>query len=77
MLAEERAAIAADGIFRTRRLQALHPRTSGALVRLQHELAFRKHRVRARGGDPERDPLVARWRDEIRRLRAIAAEPRS
>jgi RsiW-degrading membrane proteinase PrsW (M82 family) len=76
VLDDERAAIAADGIFRTRRIQALQRRTSSALVRLQHELAFRKHRVRAGGGDPERDPLVARWREEIRRLRANAAEVR-
>lgn len=67
--ASERAAIERDGVFRTRRIDALRPRVSKALVRLQHELAFRKHRVRARGGDPERDPLVARWRDAIRVLR--------
>jgi len=68
--AEERAAIAQDGMFRTRRIDRLHPRASAGLVRLQHELAFRKRRVHLRNRDPEADPLVARWRAEIRRLRA-------
>ncbi|MCL4761220.1 MAG: PrsW family intramembrane metalloprotease [Burkholderiales bacterium] len=72
VLDEERDAIARDGAFRTRRIDRLHRRVSAALVRLQHELAFRKRRVRDRGGDPEADPLVARWRGEIRRLRARA-----
>ena len=36
----------------------------------QHELAFRKRRVRDEGKDPERDPLASEWREEIRRLRA-------
>jgi hypothetical protein len=38
-------------------------------VNAQHELAFRKRRVRDAGGDAERDGLVAGWREEIRRLR--------
>jgi hypothetical protein len=41
-------------------------------VNAQHELAFRKRRVRDAGGDPERDALVAGWRAEIGRLRAGA-----
>jgi RsiW-degrading membrane proteinase PrsW (M82 family) len=73
VLEGERVAIANDGLFQTRRVDALHRRDSQALVRLQHELAFRKRRVRDRGRDPEGDPLVARWRDEIRELRARAA----
>ena len=48
---------------------AIHPRASAALVNAQHELAFRKNRIRNGGGDPERDPLVAEWRDDIRHLR--------
>jgi protease PrsW len=68
--AEERPAIERDSAFRTRRIDRLHPRASAGLVRLQHELAFRKRRVRLRRRDPEVDPLVARWRVEIRRLRA-------
>jgi RsiW-degrading membrane proteinase PrsW (M82 family) len=67
---EEMPAIEGDGAFRTRRIDRLHPRESAGLVRLQHELAFRKRRVRLRGRDPEADPLVARWREEIRQLRA-------
>jgi RsiW-degrading membrane proteinase PrsW (M82 family) len=62
--------IAADRMFRTRRIDRMHPRESAALVNAQHELAFRKRRVRDGGGDPERDPLVAGWRAEIARLRA-------
>jgi hypothetical protein len=38
-------------------------------VNAQHELAFRKRRVRDEDHDPERDRLVAGWREEIRRLR--------
>jgi RsiW-degrading membrane proteinase PrsW (M82 family) len=69
--AEERPAIEQDSAFRTRRIDRLHPKQSAGLVRLQHELAFRKRRERLRGRDPEADPLVARWRAEIRQLRAV------
>ena len=62
-------AILGDRILRTRRIDNLHPARSAALVNAQHELAFRKRRVRDRGGDPEQDPLVAGWKDDIRRLR--------
>ena len=43
---------------------------SSGLVRLQHELAFRKRRLRDRGYDPEQDPVVARRRAEIAARRA-------
>jgi hypothetical protein len=59
-------------MFRTRRIDRLHPRESAALANAQHELAFRKRRVRDAGGDPDRDVLVAGWRAEIERLRAGA-----
>ena len=59
-----------DRILRTRRIDPARPRASAALVNAQHELAFRKRRVRDEGKDPERDHLAAGWRDEIRRLRA-------
>jgi hypothetical protein len=39
-------------------------------VNAQHELAFRKRRVRDEGGDPEEDGLVAAWRASIEGLRA-------
>jgi hypothetical protein len=61
--------IVGDRMLRTRRIDRLHPRASAALVNAQHELAFRKRRVRDEGSDPERDDLVAGWRDDIRRLR--------
>ena len=63
-------AVLSDRILRTRRIDDLHPRESAAIVNAQHELAFRKHRVRGSGGDPEQDPLVASWRRDIARLRA-------
>jgi hypothetical protein len=69
---EEYRAIVGDRMFRTRRIDRLHPRESAALVNAQHELAFRKRRVRDGGGDPERDALVAGWRAEIGRLRESA-----
>ena len=59
-----------DGVFRTRRIVRSDRRRSAALVNAQHELAFRKRRVRADGRDPERDPLVAGWRREIAELRS-------
>jgi protease PrsW len=67
--AEDRRQIERDGVFRTRRVEGPRRRFAAGLVRLQHELAFRKRYVRVRQGDPESDPLVARWRSEIRRLR--------
>jgi len=67
---DEYRAIAADRMFRTRRIDRLRRRESAALVNAQHELAFRKRRVRDDGADPERDRLVAGWRAEIARLRA-------
>jgi hypothetical protein len=61
--------ILADRVLRTRRVDLMHPRLSAALVDAQHQLAFRKRRVRNGGKDPERDPIVAGWREDIRRLR--------
>jgi protease PrsW len=65
---DEYGEIAGDRMLRTRRIDPVRPRASAALVNAQHELAFRKRRVRDRDEDPELDRLVARWRDEIRRL---------
>ncbi len=70
--AREYDEIAGDRMFRTRRIDPVAPRESAALVNAQHELAFRKRRVRDEGRDPERDPLVARWRGQIRRLTGAA-----
>jgi RsiW-degrading membrane proteinase PrsW (M82 family) len=66
----EYAAILGDRMFRTRRIERAHRGESAALVNAQHELAFRKRRVRQANRDPERDRLVAGWRAEIGRLRA-------
>ena len=70
LTSEEYAAIKGDGIFRTRRIDRLDRRRSAALVNAQHELAFRKRYVSAKGGDPGADGLVAGWRREIASLRA-------
>jgi RsiW-degrading membrane proteinase PrsW (M82 family) len=69
----EYQAIARDRLLRTRRIDDLQPRRSAALVNAQHELAFRKRRVRQEGGDPERDELVASWRRDIAQLREQGA----
>src|SRR5262245_16469441 len=61
--------IVRDRIFRTRRVNGMGRRASAALVNAQHELAFRKRRVRDEGRDPELDRLANGWRDEIQRLR--------
>ena len=66
---EEYRAILQDRMLRTRRIDRIHPKESAALVNAQHELAFRKRRVRNEGGDPEGDPLVGAWREDIRHLR--------
>jgi len=70
--AAEYAEIAGDRMFHTRRIDPAHKRESAALVNAQHELAFRKRRVRDAGRDPESDRLVQRWRGEIRRLAGAA-----
>jgi hypothetical protein len=53
-------------MLRTRRIDPARPRASAALVNAQHELAFRKRRVKDEGNDPERDDLVTGRRDDIR-----------
>ena len=62
--------IVGDRMLRTRRIDRIQRRPSAALINAQHELAFRKRRVRNDGKDPELDSLVAGWRDEVRRLQA-------
>jgi len=44
-------------------------------VNSQHELAFRKRRVRHEGRDPDRDSLAVAWREEIFRLQAVVSPP--
>jgi hypothetical protein len=68
----EYAAIVADRMFRTRRIDRVHPAHSAAIVEAQHELAFRKRKVKDEGGDPDADRLVIAWRRELERLRGIA-----
>ncbi len=67
---QEYSDVVNDRAFRTRRIVARNRETSAALVNAQHELAFRKRRLRSRGFDPEVDPLVAARRLQIHSLRA-------
>jgi protease PrsW len=67
----EYADIVADRIFRTRRIQMMRPRASAALVNAQHELAFRKRRLKDDGQNPQQDPVAVAWRREIARLRGL------
>jgi len=61
--------IVGDRMLRTRRVDPMRRRASAALVNAQHELAFRKRRVRDEGQDPDRDSITVEWREEIWRLR--------
>lgn len=67
--AEEFAAIRADQLFRTRRIDARAPRVSAAPVDTRNELAFRKRRLRDRGFDPATDGLIVQRREQIATLR--------
>jgi RsiW-degrading membrane proteinase PrsW (M82 family) len=77
----EYAAVESDRIFRTRHIPGYNRRTSTAIVKAQDELAFRKWRVQHMGQSPEKDPLVASWRETLGHLRdrkeAIAVSPDS
>lgn len=66
----ERAAIEQGGIFQTRRIVGPDRKVATAIVNAQHELAFRKRHVRDQLADPETDPLVIGWREDILALRA-------
>jgi RsiW-degrading membrane proteinase PrsW (M82 family) len=67
--AGEFAAIEADRIFRTRRVDPRHSAGSAALVNAQNELAFRKRRLKTRGFDPLLDDLLEQRRTQISALR--------
>jgi C4-dicarboxylate-specific signal transduction histidine kinase len=67
--AEEYAAIAADRMFRTRRIDPRHADVSAALITAQNELAFRKRRLKDRGFDPGTDALLDQRRAQIAALR--------
>lgn len=66
---DEYATVELDAAFRTRRIDVRDRAASAALVNAQNELAFRRRRLRDRGFDPEQDPVVSRWREEIAALR--------
>lgn len=70
----EYQAVLADRVYRTRRIEGRDRAASAALVNAQHELAFRKRRLRDRHLDPEADPRVAERRAQIARLRRLLSE---
>jgi protease PrsW len=72
--AAEYQAVLADRVYRTRRIDGRNRTASAALVNAQHELAFRKRRLRDRRLDPEADPRVAQRREQIGRLRQLIDE---
>lgn len=69
---EEYETIRRDRMFQTRRIPHLNKRISDQLVKAQHELAFRKRRVRKLGLDLNTDPLILAWRSETQRLREMS-----
>jgi RsiW-degrading membrane proteinase PrsW (M82 family) len=69
----EYEAVLLDRRWRTRRIDRRPHAASKRLVNAQNELAFRKRRVRDRGGDPEADPGVAAWRAAIAEARSRLA----
>jgi protease PrsW len=70
----EYQAVLKDRVYRTRRIDARNSAASAALVNAQHELAFRKRRLRDRRLDPEADPRVTERREQIARLRRLLDE---
>ena len=65
----EFAAIGADRMFHTRRIDPQHAAVSSALINAQNELAFRKRRLKDRGFDPGSDALLDQRRAQISALR--------
>ena len=67
--ADEYRAILADKRFRTRRIDARNVGASKALIDAQHELAFRKRRLKLRDHDVASDPVLVARRAQIAGLR--------
>jgi len=65
----EYAAVVADRVYRTRRIDGRPRDVSAAIVNAQNELAFRKRRLRDRGFDPASDPVTGELRVQIAALR--------
>jgi len=65
----EYAAVVADRVYRTRRIDGRPRDVSAAIVNAQNELAFRKRRLRDRGFDPAADPVAGALRAQIAALR--------
>ncbi len=66
---DEYRLLLAESPFNLRSAPYYPPRVSRAIVNAQNELALRKWRVRAEGGDPAQDAVVAGWRADIVALR--------
>jgi protease PrsW len=69
--ADDLKRIAALRTLGERTAAGLSARNSARLVNAQNEIAFRKHRLKRDGRNPESDPLIAGWRAEVRALRGI------
>ena len=70
----ELAAARSEGILSLRRAADLPDERGRALVLAQNELAFRRHRVLLRGGNPDTDGTAAAWRARIAGLRGSGTE---
>lgn len=66
---DEYRLLLAESPFGLRSAPYYPPRVSRAIVNAQNELALRKWRVRAEGGAPAQDAVVAGWRADIAALR--------
>lgn len=68
---DELAGVDRDHVFGSRRAAGPNRRVRSAIVSAQNEIAFRKHRVRRKGSDPDTDAAVQHWRTQIRTLRQM------
>jgi RsiW-degrading membrane proteinase PrsW (M82 family) len=66
---DEYKLLEAEGAWNLRQVPNFSLRTGRRIVNAQNELALRKWRVRHEGADPEADPIVAAWREDIAALR--------
>lgn len=70
---EEYELLKRESLFGLRTVPGFPDSVAKNVVNAQNELAFRKWRIKHKGGDPEQDELVQAWRADIARLRALRA----
>lgn len=66
----ELSLVEGEGLWKVRRLPGLSRRQSNRLVRAQNKLAFERDSVRRAGGEVDDHPLVMKWRQRIKVIRA-------